>query len=44
MCPILRPGGIDIKDGPLFATLKACVNGQAIGILELHGVAISKMP
>ncbi|CAK9272769.1 unnamed protein product [Sphagnum jensenii] len=44
MCPVLRPGGIDLKDGPLFSALKARVNGQAVGIPELHGAATSKTP
>ncbi|CAM6008012.1 unnamed protein product [Sphagnum balticum] len=44
MCPVLRPGGIDLKDGPLFAALTARVNGRAVGIPELHGAATSKTP
>jgi hypothetical protein len=44
MCLVLRPGRIDLKDGPLFAALTARVNGRTIGIPELHGAATSKTP
>ncbi|XP_024376073.1 transcription factor VOZ1 isoform X2 [Physcomitrium patens] len=44
MCPVVRPGGIDLKDGPLFAALAARVNGHAVGIPELQGAATSKSP
>ena len=44
MCPVVRPGGIDLKDGPLFAALQARVSGHAVGIPELQGAATSKSP
>ncbi|XP_024378751.1 transcription factor VOZ1 isoform X2 [Physcomitrium patens] len=44
MCPVVRPGGIDLKDGPLFAALAARVGGHAVGIPELQGAATSKSP
>ncbi|KAG0577499.1 hypothetical protein M758_5G153900 [Ceratodon purpureus] len=44
MCPVVRPGGIDLKDGPLFAALAARVDGHAVGIPELQGAATSKSP
>lgn len=44
MCPVLRPGGIDLKDGPLFAALMARVQGHAVGIPELKGGATAKSP
>lgn len=44
MCPVVRPGGIDLKDGPLFAALGARVGGHAVGIPELQGAATSKSP
>ncbi|KAG0626792.1 hypothetical protein M758_2G152300 [Ceratodon purpureus] len=44
MCPFVRPGGIDLKDGPHFAALTIQVNGHAVGIPELQGAATSKSP
>lgn len=44
MSPVVRPGGIDLKDGPLFAALAARVDGHAVGIPELQGAATSKSP
>jgi hypothetical protein len=44
MYPVVRPGGIDLKDGPLFAALAARVDGHAVGIPELQGAATSKSP
>jgi len=44
MCPVVRPGGIDLKDGPLFSALAARVGGHAVGIPELQGAATSKSP
>lgn len=43
-CPVVRPGGIDLKDGPLFSALAARVGGHAVGIPELQGAATSKSP
>ncbi|KAH9315740.1 hypothetical protein KI387_024367, partial [Taxus chinensis] len=44
MNPVLRPGGIDLKDGPLFAALGAKTQDKAIGIPECEGAATSKSP
>ncbi|KAH9310075.1 hypothetical protein KI387_037986, partial [Taxus chinensis] len=44
MSPVLRPGGIDLKDGPLFAALSAKTMGKAVGIPECEGAATTKSP
>ncbi|KAI3982785.1 hypothetical protein MKX01_010268 [Papaver californicum] len=43
MTPIVRPG-IDLKDGPLLAALKAKVHGKDVGIPECKGAATTKCP
>lgn len=44
MSPVLRPGGIDLKDGPLFAALIAKTQGKNVGIPECEGAATAKSP
>ncbi|CAD5186466.1 unnamed protein product [Musa acuminata subsp. malaccensis] len=44
MTPVLRPGGIDLKDGPLFAALIAKTHGKNVGIPECEGAATNKSP
>ncbi|ERN14021.1 transcription factor VOZ1 [Amborella trichopoda] len=44
MTPVLRPGGIDLKDGPLFSALCARTQGKAVGIPECEGAATTKSP
>ncbi|XP_031391626.1 transcription factor VOZ1-like isoform X1 [Punica granatum] len=44
MNPILRPGGIGLKDDRLFATLVAKMQGKYVGIPECQGAAIEKSP
>ncbi|XP_059449305.1 transcription factor VOZ1-like isoform X1 [Corylus avellana] len=44
MTPILRPGGISLKDGPLFATLNAKTQGKEVGIPQCEGAASRKSP
>ncbi|CAL9095627.1 unnamed protein product [Musa acuminata var. zebrina] len=44
MTPVLRPGGINLKDGPLFAALSAKVLGKNVGIPVCEGAATSKSP
>lgn len=44
MTPVLRPGGINLKDGPLFAALSAKTRGKNVGIPECHGAATAKSP
>eukprot|EP01018_Ginkgo_biloba_P029328 Gb_24067 [translate_table: standard] len=44
MTPVLRPRGIDLKDGPLFAALSAKTQEKAVGIPECEGAATSKSP
>ncbi|RWW09064.1 hypothetical protein GW17_00027461 [Ensete ventricosum] len=44
MAPVLRPGGINLKDGPLFAALSAKVQGKNVGIPVCEGAATSKSP
>ncbi|CAI0557802.1 unnamed protein product [Linum tenue] len=40
--PVLRPGGIGLKDGLLFAALRAKAEGSDVGVLE--GAATTKSP
>ncbi|CAD6333214.1 unnamed protein product [Miscanthus lutarioriparius] len=42
--PVMRPKGIDLKDGPLFAALIAKVQGKNVGIPVCGGAATSKSP
>ncbi|KAL6838553.1 hypothetical protein ACP4OV_031609 [Aristida adscensionis] len=42
--PVMRPRGIDLKDGPLFAALIAKVQGKNVGIPVCEGAATSKSP
>ncbi|KAE8707557.1 Transcription factor VOZ1 [Hibiscus syriacus] len=42
--PILRPGGIGLKDGLLFAALSAKAQGKDVGIPECEGAATAKSP
>ncbi|CAN6985521.1 unnamed protein product [Brassica oleracea var. botrytis] len=44
MNPIVRPGGIGLKDGLLFATLSAKAGGKDVGIPECEGAATAKSP
>ncbi|CAD5174064.1 unnamed protein product [Musa acuminata subsp. malaccensis] len=44
MTPVLRPGGIDLKDGPLFAALNARTEGKNVGIPVCEGAATAKSP
>nr|DAD22753.1 TPA_asm: hypothetical protein HUJ06_024216 [Nelumbo nucifera] len=44
MTPVLRPGGIGLKDGPLFAALSAKTQGKDVGIPECEGAATTKSP
>ncbi|KAG0492902.1 hypothetical protein HPP92_006300 [Vanilla planifolia] len=44
MTPVLRPGGIDLKDGPLFAALAAKAQGKDVGIPQCEGAATAKSP
>ncbi|KAJ8761065.1 hypothetical protein K2173_000744 [Erythroxylum novogranatense] len=44
MGPILRPGGINLKDGLLFAALGAKAQGKDVGIPECEGAATTKSP
>lgn len=44
MTPILRPGGIGLKDGLLFAALSAKALGKDVGIPECVGAATAKSP
>lgn len=42
--PIMRPGGIGLKDGPLFVALKSKLEGKDVGIPECLGAASAKSP
>lgn len=44
MSPVLRPGGIGLKDALLFAALSAKVQGKDVGIPECEGAATAKSP
>ncbi|XP_073000115.1 transcription factor VOZ1 [Typha latifolia] len=44
MTPVLRPGGINLKDGPLFSALAAKTQGKNVGIPECEGAATTKSP
>lgn len=44
MTPVLRPGGIDLKDGPLFSALMAKAQGKDVGIPQCEGAATTKSP
>ncbi|KAI3966304.1 hypothetical protein MKW92_018575 [Papaver armeniacum] len=44
MTPVVRPAGIGLKDGPLFAALKAKAHGKFVGIPECEGAATTKSP
>ncbi|KAH7428736.1 hypothetical protein KP509_09G015100 [Ceratopteris richardii] len=42
--PVVRPGGIDLKDGPFFSSLHAKSQNKAVGIPECEGAATAKSP
>ncbi|KAL3851359.1 hypothetical protein ACJIZ3_013241 [Penstemon smallii] len=42
--PVIRPGGIGLKDNLLFAALGAKAQGKDVGIPECEGAATSKSP
>ncbi|KAK7263706.1 hypothetical protein RJT34_31300 [Clitoria ternatea] len=44
MTPILRPGGIGVKDGPLFSAVLAKTQGKEVGIPSCEGAASTKSP
>ncbi|XP_020230935.1 transcription factor VOZ1 isoform X1 [Cajanus cajan] len=44
MTPVLRPGGIGLKDNLLFAALSAKAQGKVVGIPECEGAATTKSP
>uniref|UniRef100_A0A6N2KZQ0 Transcription factor VOZ1 n=1 Tax=Salix viminalis TaxID=40686 RepID=A0A6N2KZQ0_SALVM len=44
MSPVLRPGGIGLKDGLLFAALSAKAEEKDVGIPECEGAATAKSP
>ncbi|XP_074574143.1 transcription factor VOZ1-like [Curcuma longa] len=44
MTPVLRPGGIDLKDGPLLSALSAKILGKNVGIPVCEGAATTKSP
>ncbi|XP_028766549.1 transcription factor VOZ1 [Neltuma alba] len=44
MAPVLRPGGIGLKDNLLFAALSAKALGKDVGIPECEGAATAKSP
>ncbi|CAL9065049.1 unnamed protein product [Musa banksii] len=44
MTLVLRPGGIDLKDGPLFAALSTKIQGKFVGIPVFEGAATARSP
>ncbi|KAK7306607.1 hypothetical protein VNO77_44557 [Canavalia gladiata] len=44
MAPVLRPGGIGLKDNLLFSALGAKAQGKVVGIPECEGAATAKSP
>lgn len=42
--PVLRPGGVDVKDGPLFSALNLKTKGKEVGIPNCEGAAFTKCP
>ncbi|XP_010093981.2 transcription factor VOZ1 isoform X2 [Morus notabilis] len=42
--PVLRPSGLDVKDGPLFSALNLKTNGKEVGIPNCEGAAFTKCP
>lgn len=44
MTPVLRPGGIGLKDNLLFSALSAKAQGKVVGIPECEGAATAKSP
>ncbi|KAH9608965.1 hypothetical protein KSS87_020918 [Heliosperma pusillum] len=42
--PVLRPGGIGLKDGPLILALRSKIEGKDVGIPECPGAASTKSP
>ncbi|KAL3519888.1 hypothetical protein ACH5RR_018037 [Cinchona calisaya] len=44
MAPVLRPGGIGLKDNLLFAALSAKAQGKDVGVPECEGAATAKSP
>ncbi|KAL9241083.1 hypothetical protein vseg_015233 [Gypsophila vaccaria] len=42
--PVLRPGGIGLKDGPLILALRCKIEGKDVGIPECPGAASTKSP
>ncbi|OIW13705.1 hypothetical protein TanjilG_08047 [Lupinus angustifolius] len=44
MAPVLRPGGIGLKDNLLFVALTAKAQGKDVGIPECEGAATAKSP
>ncbi|GAB2301195.1 Transcription factor voz1 [Dionaea muscipula] len=44
MAPVLRPGGIGLKDSLLFAALSGKAEGKDVGIPECEGAATAKSP
>ncbi|KAF0925213.1 hypothetical protein E2562_015625 [Oryza meyeriana var. granulata] len=42
--PVMRPRGIDLKDGPLFSALSAKIQGKNVGIPVCEGAATTKSP
>lgn len=44
MSPVLRPGGIGLKDNLLFSALKAKAEGKDVGVPDCEGAATAKSP
>ncbi|KAK1368743.1 Transcription factor like [Heracleum sosnowskyi] len=44
MTPVLRPGGIGLKDNLLFSALKAKIEGKDVGVPDCEGAASARCP
>lgn len=44
MTPVLRPGGIGLKDNLLFSALKAKTEGKNVRVPNCEGAATAKAP
>lgn len=44
MAPVLRPGGIGLKDNLLFSALSSKAQGKDVGVPECEGAATAKSP
>lgn len=44
MIPVLRPGGIGLKDNLLYSAVKAKIEGKDVGVPDCEGAATARCP